>query len=321
MIKYSKIFIIVLVIISFIVSWVFIFFLLHMLLEADLSLKPVYRQTTKSLGTSLYLVSYADGPEVFFKNRNILAYSAINRGVDFIYNYRRSHIDPEFIAKNPILNEPVGAGLWKPYLILKTLESIPEGALLLYADSGLLIRQSIREFIDAGFSDPKKSILLFSYDPEIYKLAGSVANGDVFDALGCRHDRCRKGPHVWAGILVVKNTPEGRKFIKDWLDGCCDTDLVMGTNLKSSNYPEFLYHQHDESILSVLGSRETDLVKFIKMDKTFFEYFYMHRRKTAAQDVSLVGFTNMDLTRFERKLLNRPVIKQLRYLAKKIFEK
>ena len=319
----KKTLIIIFATLMFIVCLLLMFLFLHTLLEADLSLRPAYKQSPTSLESSLYLISYADGSEVFFRNRNILAYSALNRGVDFIYNYRRSHIEPDFIKNNPILNEPVGAGmwLWKPYLILKTLENIPEGSLLLYADSGLLIRKPIREFIDNEFSDPGKPIMLFAYDPEMYRFAGSYASGDTFYALNCHNDKCRYGHHVWAGIVVVKNNSKSRKFIKDWLDAASDADLLTGTNLKMPNYPEFLHHQHDEGILSVLASRDSELVQFVKTDKSFIEHFYTHRRKSGNQNMSLFGFTSMDLLRYERKMLNRPIIKQLRIIVQKIFEK
>ena len=321
--RITKILISIFIGVSFTICLLLMFLFLHTLLEADLSLRPAYKQSADSLDSSLYLISYADGPEVFFRNRNILAYSALNRGVDFIYNYRRNHIDPSFIKKNPILNEPVGAGmwLWKPYLILKTLENIPEDSLLLYADSGLLIRKPIREFIDNEFSDPEKSIMLFAYDPEMYRFAGSYASGDTFYALGCHNDKCRYGHHVWAGIVVIKNNFKSRKFIQDWLDAASDPDLLTGKNLKHPNYPEFLHHQHDEGILSVLASRDSELVQFVKTDKKFIDHFHTHRRKFDNQNMSLLGFTSMDLLRYERKMLNRPIIKQLRTMVQKIFEK
>lgn len=306
------------------IELIFIAIFIHTLLVIDLSLQPIYKQNKSSLDSSLYLISYADGPEIFFKNRNILAYSAINRGVDFIYNYRRQHIAPDFINKHNILNRSIGAGywLWKPYLILKTLNEIPEGSIVLYADSGLLIRQPIRNFIDANFAvDSNKDLLLFSYNPKDYSLPGGIATGDTFDALNCRLDRCRYGHHIWAGILVIKNTYKSKKFIKEWLDSCSNPDLLTGRNLQNINYPEFTHHQHDEAILSVLANREANLINFIKMDKIFFEYFWMHRRKVDRQNESLLGFTNLNLIRFERKLFNRPIIRNLRYIVEQLFKK
>src|SRR5208282_2331127 len=62
--------------------------------------------------------------------------SALNKGVDFILNYRKSHIDKEFFEKNKhILSQKKGDGywLWKPYFILKTLENAPENSTVIYS--------------------------------------------------------------------------------------------------------------------------------------------------------------------------------------------
>ena len=316
--KLDRTFKIILCLTIFLLS-IIIILLIHILTEVDLSTKAVYGRSSANSDPSVYLVSYADGPEIFFKNRNILTYSAINRGVDFIYNYRRFHIDPEFVKNNPILKESLGAGywLWKPYFILKTLESVPENSIIIYADSGVLFRKPIREFLEQCFMDPNKDTVLFTYDPKDYGLAGSIASGRVFDILKCREDRCRYGHHVWAGLLILKNTEQSKNFIRNWLNYCRDMELLTGAT-HSNNYPEFKHIQHDESILSVLAARDHFAVNFINMDKNFFQYFHNHRRKTEDQEQSLLVFTSVNLKE-ERKFLNKPIIKQLRCFVKKIF--
>src|SRR5579871_1207086 len=75
------------------------------------------------------LVSYGDGPQVFMKNQNGLAQSAVNKGFDIIMSYRKGHVDPEYYTKNKaIFDQPNGAGywVWKPYVILKTLKQYPD---------------------------------------------------------------------------------------------------------------------------------------------------------------------------------------------------
>jgi len=248
--------------------------------ERDVSMQPPHPLSDTQKKSSVYLISYADLKDIFFQNRNMLARSAVNSGIDFIYNYRREHLDPAFIKANPILQESYGAGywLWKPYIILETLRKIPEGSILLYADSGLFFSKPIRNYIEKGLSDPGKDVLLFAYDPKEYGLAAKVASGDTFDAIHCRENRCRYGHHVWAGIVVVRNSPKSRHFIETWLNLCRNTDLLQGKT-KSANYPEFRGQQHDEGILSALGARESDVVNFMPMDSVFFQHIEMHRRK------------------------------------------
>ncbi len=92
-------------------AWVF----LRWATFADLSTTPYDR---KHLDKGVYLITYADGNDIFFQNQNALTQSALNRGIDFTFNYKAHHIDPVFRNKNAaILNDKAGAGrwLWKPY--------------------------------------------------------------------------------------------------------------------------------------------------------------------------------------------------------------
>ena len=66
--------------------------------------------------------------------------SALENGFDVSIPYKFSDIDPDFANKNSwILSLPRGAGywLWKPYLILKTLNTMSESDWLMYTDSGM----------------------------------------------------------------------------------------------------------------------------------------------------------------------------------------
>ncbi len=287
--------------------------LLHMLHTLDWSeQKPnLLSQIQKS--ASYYLISYADGPPIFFQNRNILAASAINRGFDFIYNFRREHLDPHFVQQNPILNEPCGAGfwLWKPYLILKTLNQVPDGSIVMYADSGLLVRKSLPNYIEQGMQQDK-DILLFAYDPALDGYAGYCASGDTFAAIDCLNDKCRNSPHVWAGIIIVRNSAKSRAFIEQWLHLAEQPDLLKGSNLKTPNYPEFRHHQHDEGLLSALAGREAAKINFVPMDKNFFAHIGTHRRKTSEQ--SLIGLMSSEYIYQERKLPNWWWIRKMRNL-------
>ena len=62
-------------------------------------------------------------------------------GVDRVYMYSVSDIDPEFREKNRhILSQPRGNGywLWKPYFIARTLRLLQEGDYLVYCDAGFI---------------------------------------------------------------------------------------------------------------------------------------------------------------------------------------
>ena len=73
-------------------------------------------------------------------------------GVDRVYMYSVSDIDPEFREKNRhILSQPRGNGywLWKPYFIARTLRLLQEGDYLVYCDAGIYYNASVKKLIHA----------------------------------------------------------------------------------------------------------------------------------------------------------------------------
>jgi len=264
-----------------------IILLINFINKFDISTQAPYQLPPAQQALDYYLISYADGPEVFAQNRNLLVSSAINRGFDFIFNYRREHLDHQYIQQHPILNEKTGAGfwLWKPYLILKTLQHMPDGAILMYADCGLLIQQPLRAYFAKGLSIPGKDVLLFNYNPQYYGYAARCAHRDTFTALNCQSTKCRLGHHVWAGLIVVRNSKASRQFIAQWLKYCEQDQLLKGNYGTQSNFPEFVFHQHDEAILSVLSAREAPVVNFMPIDKEFSQHINIHRRKIYNQSM------------------------------------
>ncbi|HLD95852.1 MAG TPA: hypothetical protein VI959_04365 [Alphaproteobacteria bacterium] len=284
-----------------VLPWVLSASYYHLISGTDLSMKPVAFKGEK--GPHVALVTYADGLEQFHQNRNTLAYTAIDRGFDFTFNYQRSHIDEEFLKKNPILNEKPGVGfwLWKPYFILKALDRLQDGEYLLYADSGFLLRDGFRDFVINMMTESKKDIALFAYAPKDHGTAVSCASADVFKALKCEGEACQKSPHVMGGLVFIKNTPTTRAFIKQWLDYCCDADLLTGRNQKEPALHGHSHHQHDEGILSVLAGRENNLIVYVPADQEFFKHIRMHRRK--ANTESLWPYTSDALYREEKYFL------------------
>ncbi len=306
-------------ILLWIVPFTFVLLLLHTLYFLDLSLQPVPTRSEAQESFNVHLISYATGAEVYRQNQNILAMSALNRGVDFIYNYRRHNIDPAFMRSNPIMNEARGAGfwLWKPYLILETLKKIPEGDILIYADTGLLIRQDIRDYFTKALGD--KDIVLFAYPPKGYGLVSTITSGDIFEAINCR-EACRYGHHVWAGILVLRNSEQSRRFMEEWLALCQKTDLLMkGRTHNIPSFPEYRHHQHDESLLSALAAKRAAVIHFTPMDSTFFKHIHIHRRKDNSR--SLLGGFSIQYRSMVRRLFNAKITYRVQQYLAKILDK
>lgn len=233
--------------------------LIIVLFRIDPSTTPVNSLVVSEILTKEYtqrplvvLVSYADGPEVFYKNQAALSASAADKGFDVIYNYRRGHIDAHFYEKNKhILTQQRGSGywLWKPYFILKTMNELPEGAIIFYADSGVILKKPITKILDEMKSYDMVLVGHGSPVPlghHLKKEAYSIFKVPLSEEILAQQN-------VWAFFLCIRNTKETRAFVAKWLEACESADAITDVPLDPDNQVlHFSGHQNDQSLLSVL---------------------------------------------------------------------
>ena len=260
----------------------------------------------KLFSKGVYLVSYADGNEVFFQNQNALAQSAINRGIDFILNYRRSHIDEEFYKKHQaILDEKYGAGywVWKPYVILKTMENAPEGSIIVYMDSGAILTGSLMpilkhlEHYDGVF---------YRYDLEIYGTLKKNTDSQIAEELAVsNHPEFDTIGSLWAGFMVLRNCQVTRDFVKTWLELCTKPNFVKGYG-KSR-------HQHDQTLLSLTLLKNPNRMVALSEDKFQPMVKWQHRHPQEAS-FSLMPYQQSSMSYIEHKAWRFPPLKWLRYV-------
>lgn len=249
----------------------------YMLFQADLSLQPVDQKYIEDTNPRLpvYLISYADGHEVFFKNQHALAYSAQNKGFDVIINYRKAILNHKFREKyQDILTIKSGAGLWlwKPQILLQTMEQAPQGALIVYTDVGFIIRKDVSE-IQQNISE--NDVLLMNIDEYATKeklmdwLPKKIADE-------WKLDRKNQPKFIESGIIAVKNTPKARQFLEKWRDICARRDYAFLEYDRSSDHIKgFTY---DQSLLSLVAHRYPEGVKVIPKDqmKSFTVFHHRH---------------------------------------------
>lgn len=271
----------------------------------------------------VYLASYADGHEVFYRNQFALSSSVLGRGVDVIMNYRRPILDPEFIKKNnEILNMKQGAGfwLWKPWVILNTMRHAPENAIIIYADSGCVFKTSLLPLIDLT---KKHGMLLCEYeDKQTYGYASKRTKREVFIQLDCDSPEYYNKPALWAGFLMLKNTPETRQFIEKWLSYCENPKLLIDGPSSKSELPEFQGHHHDQAILTALAAQSTIPKYLIPHDKVLSKTYLIwhHRRLGAKPEDDKFIYTSLmpyyacltKMRKIEHAFYNNPFLKWIR---------
>lgn len=267
---------------------------------------PDFKAQQKLFRGGVYLVSYADGHEVFFQNQHALAQSALNRGVDFIFNYRRSHIDEAFYKKHQeTLNTKQGAGiwLWKPYCILKTMENTPEGSIIVYADCGAIFTGSLMpilkhlEHYDGIF---------YRYAREMYGTLKTTMDSQVAEELGvATHPDFDKIRQLWAGFMVFRNCQNARAFVKKWLELCTNPNLLRGYGKGS--------HFHDQSLLSITLFKNPDRMIALPEDDYQSMLKWQHR-PPQEESFSLMPYQQPSMSYIEHKTWRFPPLKWLRYV-------
>jgi hypothetical protein len=280
--------------------WVYAIF--HTLYIHDISLEKVYdKPLPGSQGyvkkPYVYVVSYADGPEVFLQNQNSLATSVINRGADFILNYRKHHLNADFVKKNSrLLDYSKGAGywVWKPWIILQTLKTVPENSIVIYFDSGFVVTAPLTPLIELA---KQHDIILIKHD-DLNTTCGMITQPETFNRMGCKTDACYQSPHLWSAISVYRNTPAARQFVEKWLAYCQDPVCVVeneilnvGTPQEKSSfepYPGFIHHHHDESIVSVLYAKEPEgkyILPLAELNKMKLVFWHHRHPKAELQSI------------------------------------
>lgn len=265
---------------------IIILFLSLMLLEALHEINKHDLSTQKAATCNLkeknpiYLVTYGEG-DVYVANMKVLAKSALNNCIDVVYMYRKEHLDKEFVEKNQkILEAARGAGywLWKPYIVLKTMEQIPENSIIVYLDSGSKIIHPLDRFINKLGND---DILLLDNPPFLNK---EWSKRDLLKLMNMDNEKARNTGQLSAGIFVMRNTEHSRGFVRKWLE-IGEMGWTIDDSPSRDEYPEFEAHRHDQSILSLLSIQNPHRIKV----SSFYDILndiWLHKRRNL--DKSLV---------------------------------
>jgi len=250
----------------------------------DISVANSYRNNKPY---DVYLVSYADGGEIHLRNQNTLAQTAINKGFDHILMYSAKNLDKKFVEKNKaILTEPKGAGYWawKPYVILDAMKKAKENDVIIYLDSGMVVSDKQKDGIGSLLRDIEllnKDIILF---PNNHKIRPYVKR-DLLEHLNMNSDEYKDKHQMIGSAIIVKNTQVARNFVLQWLALCEQEKLISDKPSLLKEDPEFIEHRHDQSILSLLAYKYTDIVQIFPIN--YMEWFPHHRRREVNKDRTL----------------------------------
>lgn len=194
-------------------------------------------------------MNYADNN--FVQQQKYNTKTAYKKGkFDLVIEYGPKDLGEEFKRKYEyILKKPRGDGywLWKPYLILKTLEEKAKaGDYLFYCDAGAYYINKI-DYLIATMEKNNLEVMLF----ELPLIEKQWTKRDAFILMDCDKEEIADSNQILATYMLIKKSEKSLEFIREYFKYCSDerilTDLSNTQNV--DNYKGYIEHRHDQGIV------------------------------------------------------------------------
>ena len=158
-----------------------------------------------------------------------------------------------------------GYACWKPYIIKKYFDELPNGSILQYSDIGChfnyqgIIR--LKKYVE--FCE-KENVLVFQYripdwhkKYENYKFQEyfeyEYTKSETLDYMGVKKDsKILNSQQIWSGCFFIKKNDFGKKILSEWLSLSEIDNIIDDNKSKIDNYKTFIEHRHDQSIFSII---------------------------------------------------------------------
>lgn len=205
-----------------------------------------------------YLISFGD--EYFkYKKQKLKKDAELTEWFDEVIIHSPETISTFLTEHKNFVENSRGYGywIWKPYIILKLLEKINEGDVVVYMDSGGDIvehkKQKFDEYLKLLDQNP---IIVFSDDSFRYK-EKYFQKMSVLKRFNLENneDFLNSG-QIEGGVFICKKCEESISFVKEWFDLITENNYCLVNDEDSfPQYEEFISHRHDQSILSILSKQ------------------------------------------------------------------
>ena len=204
----------------------------------------------RSESTRVVHVSY--GTENFVQALTTLHRSAKRFGIDDIRLYLPDHpaVQGAVEENSHIMQQRRGAGywLWKPYILLDTMDNVDPGTTIVYSDAG---QRYIADPAPVIALAERQDVVLFHQD----YLQGDWTKRDCFVLLDADEPRFWEAPQLDASIQLYRAGAKSRSFLLEMRDAMRDARILCdGPNVCGlPNLDGFRDHRHDQSVLTILA--------------------------------------------------------------------
>lgn len=154
---------------------------------------------------------------------------------------------------NFINNNKRGYGywIWKPYLIKKTMDTMKNGDILLYADSGCTLLKNKNNFNNLfKLVETDKIIGSFTYHSDL-----QFNKQDLIHYLEMDNSEHLNTKQHQATAIMFYICDETRKLVELWYDVCCNYHMIDDSKSILKNNSLCCGHRHDQSVFSLLTKK------------------------------------------------------------------
>ena len=202
-----------------------------------------------------FAVTFTD--EKFIRTRQRYVAEMASKDIfEEIFSYGPEDLGENFIQQHGdfIVNNKRGYGywIWKPYLILKALDNLQNGDVLVYGDAGCELKGTREECLQKfnivkTINTGTKVIANHSFRNYTY------IKTDLYFRI--KWNAILFAPRIMAasGRIVIEKNQKTIKFMQEWLKLCTsDYRNIDDSPSNLPNLPRFIEHRHDQSVFSLL---------------------------------------------------------------------
>jgi hypothetical protein len=204
---------------------------------------------------SIFFTTFADRRLARTRKRILEEAHALDVFED-CYAWDETTLSPDFYQtyQTYFYTQSKGFGyyVWKPFMIEKTLEKLPENSYLFYIDVGCVVQSNgkkrLLEYIEL-LEASGKSVLGFQLEHK----EKTWTKMDLLIRMNYTSEEQLNTFQCLSGIILFKNTPDGRAFVRQWRT-IMEEDIHWRDDSPSNapNDPTFQEHRHDQSVYSIL---------------------------------------------------------------------
>lgn len=203
---------------------------------------------------NIVYVTFGNTGTVYYANGQLAQWVHSKLGFPFSSSRIYTEIDVEQAMKTLPTDAQAVRGYyywaWKPWILQDTLQHVPEGSIVVYGDSSLFLYN--REAWKDALSTVQQQGYLFFRNPQLH-LTAAYCKCEAFEAFEKDDPGVADFNMVDASLLFLKNSPESRAWVQQWIDFCWHPFWLSDVSTNTcTNVPDFKDHRHDQALLTAV---------------------------------------------------------------------